>query len=100
MIVNEVVCFCRFRNKVLLQKPKGSQSLVSNMQQLFALLKFSSSTVIYPEESFHAALRPPYFVRGQQEDGFLYLRFFQNLANENKLLILLKFDCLATFWTC
>ncbi|XP_059469563.1 ubiquitin carboxyl-terminal hydrolase 38-like [Neocloeon triangulifer] len=74
-----------FRNKVLAQKPRGSQTVLTELQKIFALLKFSASTVILPSEHFHAALRPTYFVRGHQEDGFLYLIHILDIMKEQEL---------------
>ncbi|CAB3367789.1 Hypothetical predicted protein [Cloeon dipterum] len=75
----------QFRNKVLKFEPDPCQTVLQQLQKIFALLRFSSLPEITPDETFHAILRPPYFVRGQQEDGFLYLIHLLDILKEQEL---------------
>ncbi|XP_003425049.1 ubiquitin carboxyl-terminal hydrolase 35 isoform X2 [Nasonia vitripennis] len=64
--------FCR---EVLLYKTTNDlaeQAVLKNLQNLFALLKYSTRTSLAPTEILHVS-RPSYFMPGQQQDSSEFL---------------------------
>ncbi|KAL7307934.1 hypothetical protein TKK_0000027 [Trichogramma kaykai] len=90
-VLQALVMTKQFCNEVLLYKPNdlNEQTVLKNLQNLFALLKFSSRHDLHPDEVLRAS-RPPYFMPGQQQDSSEFLCHLLDVMYEQEKSIILR----------